>query len=473
MKKQRYKNEAHENITIVDTASDGFGIARINEKVIFVEQAIPGDVVDLIIYQEKKKFAQARISRIVTPSPYRITPACEHFGLCGGCKWQQMSYEGQLVFKEKQVYDALTRIGHLELPERAPIVPAPKTFAFRNKLEFTFTHNRWLTAEELADPAVEKPLPGLGFHLPGRFDRILQVNRCHLMDDRMNEIRNTLYALVRDEKIPCYDIRGHQGFLRTLTLRSTSLDQWMVLVQFGYRDEVLIERVMSKLAQHFPWLTSLLYVINEKLNETLEGQEILVWSGEEQLVERFEQVEYLISAKSFFQTNSEQALRLYELTREMAGLTGHETVYDLYTGTGSIALFIASQAAKVVGVEYVADAVEDAKKNALRNGITNCDFYAGDMKDLLNDAFLTEHGKPDVIITDPPRAGMHPDVVAMLCKIAAPRIVYVSCNPATQARDLDLMRDHYRLVKYSPVDMFPQTAHVENIALLEYIGPKL
>jgi len=470
MKKARYKNEPHAAVTIIDTASDGFGIARIGDKVVFVEQAIPGDVADIVIYQDKKKFGQARLSKLVEPSPYRITPTCAHFGVCGGCKWQMMDYAAQLKFKEKQVFDALTRIGHLNITDRTPIIGAEKTLEFRNKLEFTFTHNRWLTASEIADPAVEKPLPGLGFHLPGRFDRILQVDECHLMDNRMNEVRNSLYKLVFENKIPCYDIRGHHGFLRTLTIRNTSLGQWMVLVMFGQPNDVFIPMVMNHLQSEFPWITSLLYVINEKANETLDGQTVLTWSGESQIVERFEDIEYIISPKSFFQTNSEQALRLYQLTREMAGLTGNENVYDLYTGTGSIALFVAKHAAKVVGVEYVEDAVVDARKNAERNGITNTSFFAGDMKDLLNDEFIATHGKPDVIITDPPRAGMHPDVVAMLNRLGAPRIVYVSCNPATQARDLDLMREHYRLVKYQPVDMFPQTAHVENIALLERIA---
>lgn len=469
MKKARYKNEPHAAVSIIDTASDGFGIARLGEKVVFVEQAIPGDVADIVIYQDKKKFGQARLSKLIEPSPYRVEPVCDHFGVCGGCKWQMMDYAGQLKFKEKQVFDALTRIGHLEITDRTPIIGAEKTLEFRNKLEFTFTHNRWLTAAEIADPAVEKPLPGLGFHLPGRFDRILQVDTCHLMDNRMNEVRNSLYELVREHKIPCYDIRGHHGFLRTLTIRNTSLDQWMVLVMFGQPNDVFIPMVMNHLQTEFPWITSLLYVINEKANETLDGQTVLTWSGEAQIVERFEDIEYIISPKSFFQTNSDQALKLYQLTREMAGLTGKENVYDLYTGTGSIALFVAKHAAKVVGVEYVEDAVVDARKNAERNGITNTSFFAGDMKDLLNDEFIAIHGKPDVIITDPPRAGMHPDVVAMLNRLGAPRIVYVSCNPATQARDLDLMREHYRLVKYQPVDMFPQTAHVENIALLERI----
>lgn len=469
MKKARYKNEPHAAVNIIDTASDGFGIARLGDKVVFVEQAIPGDVADIVIYQDKKKFGQARLSKLVEPSPYRIDPVCEHFGVCGGCKWQMMDYAAQLKFKEKQVFDALTRIGHLEITERTPILGAEKTLEFRNKLEFTFTHNRWLTATEIADPNVEKPLAGLGFHLPGRFDRILQVDKCHLMDNRMNEVRNSLYQLVHDHKIPCYDIRGHNGFLRTLTIRNTSLDQWMVLVMFGQPNDVFIPMVMNHLQTVFPWITSLLYVINEKANETLDGQTVLTWSGESQIVERFEDIEYIISPKSFFQTNSDQALKLYQIAREMAGLTGKENVYDLYTGTGSIALFVAKHAAKVVGVEYVEDAVVDAHKNADRNGITNTSFFAGDMKDLLNDEFIATHGKPDVIITDPPRAGMHPDVVAMLNRLGAPRIVYVSCNPATQARDLDLMREHYRLVKYQPVDMFPQTAHVENVALLERI----
>lgn len=469
MKKYRHKPESHQNISIIDTASDGFGVAKIDEKVVFVSHAVPGDVVDLTIFEHKKRFGHARIDRLVNASPHRTTPVCQHFGVCGGCKWQMMTYEAQLIYKEKQVYDALTRIGQLEIAERTPIVGAADAYGFRNKLEFTFTHNRWLTAEELANPAIEKPLPGLGFHLPGRFDRILQVDACYLMDNRMNELRNALYSFVKENNIPCYDIRGHHGFLRTLTLRNTSLGQWMVLVMFGENDAERISLVMDFLKNSFPWIKSLLYVINEKPNETLEGQTVLSWSGESHLIERFEDIEYVISPKSFFQTNSEQALKLYQLTREFAGLQGHELVYDLYTGTGSIALFIARHVARVVGIEYVEDAVIDARKNADRNGITNCSFYAGDMKDLLNEAFIAENGRPDLVITDPPRAGMHPDVIERLNQMGAQKIVYVSCNPATQARDLDLMRNHYRLVKYQPVDMFPQTAHVENIALLERI----
>lgn len=469
MKKYRHKPESHQNIHIIDTASDGFGIAKIDEKVVFVSHAVPGDVVDLTIFEHKKRFGHARIDRLVTASPHRVTAVCQHFGVCGGCKWQMMDYEAQLIYKEKQVYDALTRIGHLEIAERTPIVAAGAPYGFRNKLEFTFTHNRWLTAEEIANPDIEKPLPGLGFHLPGRFDRILQVDSCYLMDDRMNELRNALFSFVTENKIPCYDIRGHHGFLRTLTLRNTSLGQWMVLVMFGENDAVRIPLVMDFLKNSFLWITSLLYVINEKPNETLEGQTVLCWSGENHLIEKFEDIEYVISPKSFFQTNSEQALKLYQLTREFAGLQGNELVYDLYTGTGSIALFIARHVKRVVGIEYVADAVIDAQKNAERNKIANCSFFAGDMKDLLNEDFIATNGRPDVVITDPPRAGMHPDVIDRLNQIGAQKIVYVSCNPATQARDLDLMRNHYRLVKYQPVDMFPQTAHVENIALLERI----
>lgn len=468
-KKKNKELELLHAVTVSDMAADGLALARENDKVYFLEGAVPGDVVDARVYRDKKRYAMARVTRLVQPSPDRQAAACQHFEHCGGCKWQNLSYDKQLFYKGKQVYDALTRLGKIDLTEKVPVLGAQEAFHFRNKLEFTFSPNRWFTPEELADESLVKPQAGVGFHLPGRFDKVLHVNECLLMDDRMNLIRNHVHRLAEEQGLTRYNIREHHGFLRTLTIRHTTLDQWMVLLMVGEDQPDNLAMVLNSLATAFPWITSLLYVVNTKKNDTLYDQDVLVWSGKEVIEEQLEGLRFEISAKSFFQTNSRQALRLYEITRDYAGLTGEEVVYDLYTGTGSIAQFVAAKAKKVVGVEYVEAAVEDARKNAARNKIANCSFFAGDMKDLLNDDFVAEHGRPDVVITDPPRAGMHPDVVEMLCRLGAPRIVYVSCNVATQARDLDLMREHYRLVKYQPVDMFPQTAHVENVALLEKI----
>lgn len=468
-KKKNKEPELLHAVTVSDMAADGLALARENDKVYFLEGAVPGDVVDARVYRDKKRYAMARVTRLVQPSPDRQAAACQHFEHCGGCKWQNLSYDKQLFYKGKQVYDALTRLGKIDLTEKVPVLGAQEAFHFRNKLEFTFSPNRWFTPEELADESLVKPQAGVGFHLPGRFDKVLHVNECLLMDDRMNLIRNHVHRLAEEQGLTRYNIREHHGFLRTLTIRHTTLDQWMVLLMVGEDQPDNLAMVLNSLATAFPWITSLLYVVNTKKNDTLYDQDVLVWSGKEVIEEQLEGLRFEISAKSFFQTNSRQALRLYEITRDYAGLTGEEVVYDLYTGTGSIAQFVAAKAKKVVGVEYVEAAVEDARKNAARNKIANCSFFAGDMKDLLTDDFVAEHGRPEVVITDPPRAGMHPDVVEMLCRLGAPRIVYVSCNVATQARDLDLMREHYRLVKYQPVDMFPQTAHVENVALLEKI----
>lgn len=470
MRKKKNKEPQYlEGAVITDMAADGLALARVEDKVYFIEGAVPGDVVNARVLRDKKRYAMAQMTELLTPSPQRIPAVCQHFDYCGGCKWQNLRYDTQLEYKGKQVYDALTRLGKLELGEQVRVYGSAQQYQFRNKLEFTFSPSRWLTPAELADESILKPQPGLGFHLPGRFDKVLHVEACHLMDDRANQIRNAVHDLAVAHGLTRYNVREHHGFLRTLTIRNTSLDQWMVLLMVGEDQPEALKLVMEHLQAQFPWIHSLLYVINTKKNDTLHDQEVLVWHGSAVIEEALEELRFEISAKSFFQTNSRQALELYKLTRDFAGLTGEELVYDLYTGTGSIAQFVAARARQVIGVEYVEAAVEDARKNAERNGISNCSFFAGDMKDLLNDDFLATHGRPDVVITDPPRAGMHADVVEMLCRIGAPRIVYVSCNPATQARDLDLMRDHYRLVKYQPVDMFPQTAHVENIALLEKI----
>ena len=470
MRKKKNKEPQYlEGAVITDMAADGLALARVEDKVYFIEGAVPGDVVNARVLRDKKRYAMAQMTELLTLSPQRTPAVCQHFDYCGGCKWQNLRYDTQLEYKGKQVYDALTRLGKLELGEQVRVYGSAQQYQFRNKLEFTFSPSRWLTPAELADESILKPQPGLGFHLPGRFDKVLHVEECHLMDDRANQIRNAVHDLAVAHGLTRYNVREHHGFLRTLTIRNTSLDQWMVLLMVGEDQPEVLQLVMTHLQDQFPWIHSLLYVINTKKNDTLHDQEVLVWHGSAVIEEALEDLRFEISAKSFFQTNSRQALELYKLTRDFAGLTGEELVYDLYTGTGSIAQFVAARARQVIGVEYVEAAVEDARKNAERNGISNCSFFAGDMKDLLNDDFLATHGRPDVVITDPPRAGMHADVVEMLCRIGAPRIVYVSCNPATQARDLDLMRDHYRLVKYQPVDMFPQTAHVENIALLEKI----
>jgi 23S rRNA (uracil1939-C5)-methyltransferase len=469
-KKKNKEPQLLEAAVITDMAADGLAMARVEDKVYFIEGAVPGDVVNARVLRDKRRYAIAQITELVTPSPQRIKAVCEHFDYCGGCKWQNLSYPTQLEYKGKQVFDALTRLGKLDIQNPVRVYGSAQAYAYRNKLEFTFSPNRWLTPAELADDSIVKPQPGVGFHLPGRFDKVLHVEKCHLMDDKANLIRNHVNQLANEHGLTRYNVREHHGFLRTLTVRNTSLGEWMVLLMVGEDQPEALKLVLDSLANQFPWINSLLYVINTKKNDTLYDQEVLVWKGSDVIVEALEDLRFEISAKSFFQTNSKQALELYKIARDFAGLTGNELVYDLYTGTGSIAQFVAAKAQKVIGVEYVEAAVVDARKNAEKNGLTNCEFFAGDMKDLLNDDFLATHGRPDLIITDPPRAGMHADVVEMLCRISAPKIVYVSCNPATQARDLDLMREHYRLVKYQPVDMFPQTAHVENVALLEKIN---
>lgn len=468
-KKKKTETQFLEGAVITDMAADGLALARVEDKVYFIEGAVPGDVVNARVLRDKKRYAMAQMTELITPSPQRIDAVCEHFDYCGGCKWQNLSYATQLEYKGKQVFDALNRLGKLDVKEQVRVYGSTQQYEFRNKLEFTFSPSRWLTPDELADDSIIKPQPGVGFHLPGRFDKVLHVDTCHLMDGKMNLIRNHVHQLGLENGLTRYNVREHHGFLRTLTIRNTSLGEWMVILMVGEDHPENLKLVLDSLASHFPWINSLLYVINTKKNDTLYDQEVLVWKGSDVIVEALEDLRFEISAKSFFQTNSKQALELYKITRDFAALTGKELVYDLYTGTGSIAQFIAAKAKKVIGVEYVEAAVVDARKNAEKNGISNCEFFAGDMKDLLNDEFLAQHGRPDLIITDPPRAGMHTDVVEMLCRIGAPRIVYVSCNPATQARDLDLMREQYRLVKYQPVDMFPQTAHVENVVLLEKI----
>lgn len=459
-----------ENVTITDIAAEGKSLVRINDLVVFVPWVIPGDVVDLQIRRKKHSYAEAEMVRMVTPSPLRKEPMCEHFGVCGGCKWQMLPYEEQLKFKQKQIHDQLTRIGKVELPEFRPIMGSVKTKEYRNKLEFGCCNKRWLTKEQVASGFKYDNMNGIGFHITGAFDKILPIEKCHLMDDLHNSIRNDIRDYAFEHSLTFYDLRNHTGLLRDIIIRNSNTGEWMVIIQFHYDeegDEQKAKELLQFVAEKYPQITSLMYVDNQKLNDTIGDQEVLVYKGNDHIFETMEDLRFKVGPKSFYQTNTEQAYHLYCVAREFAALTGNELVYDLYTGTGTIANFVAKKAKKVVGIEYVPEAIEDAKVNSEVNGINNTLFYAGDMKDILVDDFINEHGRPDVIITDPPRAGMHPDVVQTIINAAPKRIVYVSCNPATQARDLQLLDTAYKVKAVQPVDMFPHTPHVENVVLLE------
>ncbi|MFM7900822.1 MAG: 23S rRNA (uracil(1939)-C(5))-methyltransferase RlmD, partial [Bacteroidota bacterium] len=438
---------------------------RHDGKAVFVEGAVPGDVVDVTVYKRSKSFDEGRILEIITPSPDRIEPACSHFGICGGCKRQNMDYAAQLRYKEKVVDDAMRRIGGFSDFTMHPILGSKNTEHYRNKLEFTFTNWRYLLKEEMLDEG-PKQMNGLGFHIPGKFNKVLNVDECWLQDTRSGEIRRYVRNQALKHGYTFYNLKNQGGLLRNLVIRNTTLDEWMVVVVFGENQEDNMQSLLDSIRQEFPWINSLQYVVNTKRNDSLHDQTPILHSGQDHICEQLEQYRFRIGPKSFFQTNSEQALELYRITRNYANLTGGETVYDLYTGTGSIACFVSANANKVVGVEYVKEAIDDALLNANLNGINNTLFFAGDMKDVLTKDFIETHGKPDVIITDPPRAGMHPDVVTRILESGADRIVYVSCNPATQARDLILLASKYDLVEMQPVDMFPHTDHVENVALL-------
>jgi 23S rRNA (uracil1939-C5)-methyltransferase len=455
-----------ENLRITEIAAEGKCIGRHNEKVIFVEKVAPEDVVDVRVLKSKKSFANATPIKFHTYSTLREKPFCEHFGVCGGCKWQHINYDTQLFYKAKQVKDSLERIGKLKLPEVYPILPSVKTSYYRNKLEFTFSNKRWLTSDELQSESIDDK-NALGFHVPGRFDKIIELNHCYLQEDPSNGIREEIRKYAGKEKLEFFDIRVQEGFLRNLIIRTSITGEVMVIVQVFRNDEEDIKKLMQHLQSKFPSITSLYYVVNSKGNETIHDQDLILFSGKPYITEKMEDLSFRVGPKSFYQTNSEQASELYKVARDFAGLTGTEVVYDLYTGTGTIANFVARSAKKVIGIEYVPMAIEDAKVNSEINNITNTTFYAGDMKDVLNDSFMQNHDRPDVIITDPPRAGMDAKVVEMLRRIAAPRIVYVSCNPATQARDLALLDDMYVIKKVQPVDMFPHTHHVENVVMIE------
>jgi len=459
------KKRFFENVSIIDIAEEGKGVAKSDDFVLFVEKAVPGDVADVAVYRSKKNFGEGKITELKQASEYRTEPFCAHFGTCGGCKWQHMTYEAQLKFKQKSVADALTRIAKIDVEGMSPIIPSPADKYYRNKLEYTFSNKRWLNdGENRSDEILN--MNALGFHIPGRFDKILDVNHCWLQAEPSNTLRNSIREYVLQQGYSFYDLKAHSGALRNLIVRTSSTGETMVIVVFAYADEEEVNKLMNFIDTGFPDITSLLYIINQKKNDTIFDQEVITFKGREFIYEVMLGIKFRIGPKSFYQTNSIQALKLYEIARDFADFKGHELVYDLYTGAGTIANFIARNVREVVGIEYVPTAIEDAKVNSAINNITNTKFYAGDMKDVLAADFVAEHGKPDVIITDPPRAGMHPDVVNRLMQIEAPKVVYVSCNAATQARDLLVLKEKYETVKIQPVDMFPHTQHVENVVLL-------
>jgi 23S rRNA (uracil1939-C5)-methyltransferase len=474
MKKIPADKKRIENVLVTDIAEGGKGVGKTDDLVLFIEKAVPGDVVNVELFKKKKNFAEAKITGLLRPSEHRTDPFCPHFGVCGGCKWQHMTYEAQLQFKQKSVYDALERLAKVDVSGAEPILASYETRYYRNKLEFTFSNKRWLTDQDTAGVA-DTDMNALGFHVPLRFDKILDIDVCYLQESPSNEIRNAIREFAISENISFYDLRNHEGALRNLIIRTSTTGELMVIVVFAYVSEEEVQKTMSFVKERFPQITSLLYIINQKRNDTIFDQDIHIYSGRDFIYEQMGDVEgaedlkFKIGPKSFYQTNSLQAHQLYLITREFADFKGDELVYDLYTGAGTIANFVARHVREVVGVEYVPTAIEDAVINSGINNISNTKFYAGDMKDVLTPDFVLQHGKPDVIITDPPRAGMHADVVARILEIEAPKVVYVSCNAATQARDIALLKEKYAVKRIRPVDMFPHTQHVENVVLLELI----
>ncbi|MDB2363752.1 23S rRNA (uracil(1939)-C(5))-methyltransferase RlmD [Flavobacteriales bacterium] len=470
-RRQGGRLKAYENVEVIDAGAKGKAVARVDDKVVFITGAVPGDVCDIQVTKKKKSFLEARPTHFHKYSDKRIEPFCDYFGVCGGCKWQFMSYENQLFYKNKEVVENLKRLGKVEVEEYQPILASKHTEYYRNKLEYTFSNKRWLTAEEMN--VEEREMRGLGFHVPGRFDKVVDINHCYLQQEPSNAIRNFVRDFAFENDLTFFDIRNHEGFLRNLIIRSTTGKDLMVIVAFYHEDVENREALLNALDAKFPEITSLMYVINGKANDSIGDQDILSFKGNDHIIDQmphFQQegeIKFKIGPKSFYQTNAEQAHALYQLTAEFSGLKKDDVVYDLYTGTGTIANFVAPYVSKVVGVEYVPEAIEDAFVNSKLNGIDNTDFYAGDMKDVLNDEFIEKHGKPSLIITDPPRAGMHDSVVNKILEIGADTVVYVSCNSATQARDLSLLQEKYKVVKSRAVDMFPHTYHVENVVRLE------
>lgn len=459
-----------ENVTITDVAAEGKAIAKVNDLVVFVPYVVPGDVVDLQVRRKKNHYAEAEVVKFHQYSPVRAVPFCEHYGVCGGCKWQVLPYEEQLKYKQKQVTDNLTRIGKIDLPETSPILGSEKTKFYRNKLEFTFSNKRWLTEEEIRQDVVYEQMNAVGFHIPNAFDKVLAIEKCWLQDDISNRIRNAVQDYAYAHNYSFINLRSQEGMLRNMIIRTSTTGELMViLISKIEQDEelVLFKELLQYVADTFPEITSLLYIINNKCNDTITDLNVYLFKGKDHIFEEMEGLRFKIGPKSFYQTNSDQAYNLYKIARDFANLTGEELVYDLYTGTGTIANFISRQARQVIGIEYVPEAIEDAKVNAEINGINNTLFFAGDMKDILTQDFINQYGRPDVIITDPPRAGMHADVIDTILFARPKRIVYVSCNPATQARDLQMLDEHYKVKAVQPVDMFPHTHHVENVVLLE------
>ena len=455
-----------EGVTITDVAAEGNALARVDEMVVFIPFGAPGDVADIKIDKKKKSYAEGHIDRLIKPGEIRVEPRCEHFGICGGCRWQHLPYDFQLKCKQRQVSDALQRIAKVELPEISPIKGSENIWAYRNKMEYTFSNKCWLTFEQLASGEEFPDRDAAGFHIPGAFDKVLDIKACHLQDDLGNRIRLFVKDFGKQHGYSFYDLRGQNGLLRTLMIRIASTGEVMVVMAFGEDNAEAIKQLLDAMAEAFPEISSLMYVVNTKVNDSLADQDIKLWKGKDHIVEEMEGLKFRVGPKSFYQTNSRQAYELYKVARDFARLTGNELVYDLYTGTGTIANFVSRDARHVVGIEYVEDAIADAKLNSKVNGIENTEFYAGDMKDVLTDEFIAEHGRPDVMIVDPPRAGMHNDVVDVILRAEPARIVYVSCNPATQARDLSLLDCKYGVEAVQPVDMFPHTQHVENVVAL-------
>ena len=456
-----------ENVKIEAVAAEGKSLAHVDGTVVFVEFAVPGDIVNVKVTKKKKNYMEGFILEIVKPSEDRLQPFCEHFGICGGCRWQPLPYDMQLKAKQQQVWDQLVRIGHLEIPDISPILPSDKTKYYRNKLEFTFSNKRWIYNNEDPDSLTDEERLGLGFHVGKFFDKVLDIKHCSLQPEPSNEIRLFIREYAITHNLEFYNIRENTGFLRNLIVRNNQVGDVMLTVCFAYDDQDKIVPMLDAIAAEFPQIKSLHYVINEKLNDSISDLDCILYKGEDAIWETMGKLKFKIGPKSFYQTNSEQAYKLYSVAKEFAALTGNEVVYDLYTGTGTIAQFISDKASKVIGIEYVKEAIEDARINAEANGITNCTFFDGDMKDILTADFIKEHGKPEVMIIDPPRAGMHPDVVKVIMETAPERIVYVSCNPASQARDLAMMSPMYEITAVQPVDMFPHTMHVENVCALK------
>ncbi len=468
MAKKKTDRIVFHQIKVLDAGAKGVSVAKAPDgKVIFIPNVVPGDVIDVQTFKKRKAYYEGKATQFHEYSEHRVAPVCEHFGICGGCKWQNMNYKQQLFYKQNEVKNHLQRIGKIELPDFETILGSEKQFFYRNKMEFSFSDSRWLTETEIDSNEDLDNRNALGFHIPKMWDKILDIKKCHLQEEPSNGIRNEIKRFAIENGLTFYSPRNQHGLLRTMMIRTASTGEIMLLIQFFEDDKSGRELLLDHLIATFPEITSLQYVVNSKANDTIYDQKVILYKGRDYILEQMEGLQFSINAKSFYQTNSDQAYNLYNITREFAALTGNEIVYDLYTGTGTIAQFVAKNAKKVVGVESVPEAIADAKENAKRNNITNCDFFVGDMKVVFNEQFIAQNGTPDVVITDPPRDGMHAAVIEQLLKIAPKRIVYVSCNSATQARDLALMDKDYKVTRVRPVDMFPQTHHVENVVLLE------